>query len=548
MATPQSIDMDVPMQTTPEVRKRKANEFQNVDLDTGEDLPNPKRRTLELNEGIKIQALKAMLAGYRNLKLAILGADNDKNPEYCYNISISNQITSIMMTLHNIRRQRVNRPGEVPTLESKARLRSFKVSYKGDFSISFDSAMKNWENAIREAGLEYKKFEQGSNENWIGTMSPYLSYHAGFQLRMKELRMGHGKIITGKTAEGGIQGTPISSMGLNGSHHILLEGISYNPERRTAMVQSLGPMTVFIQMLRTKDAKYRKKWEDAVKSQMGSISCIDDIITTSRSTKRVTDFAPITTLLAEILLISTCKQVKRMFFPIAMLYEVFIKKSTEEGLGFLKRFNVSSHGGFELYNEACKYKWWINGDMEDTQAAQIVFHSLFGTFGEDLGILEQITESQRWYTREELGSAFKQSSSEGISRSFNLIKMKCYSKLASSNQNTALAGVYEQVTYIPVFSGFRDHKFSDDFFDHIQKQTVKQTTGKTIAQIETALSEILLDLRKMAQDGHLDRVWGTVNWFDMKTVSTNSSKDQKGSMPGFLVQARNKFFMSKSSR
>lgn len=86
--------------------------------------------------------------------------------------------------------------------------------------------MAIWDTATREMGLEYKKFEQNDNENWIGTLSPYLFYHSTFNLRMKELRMGHGKIVTGKDSEGTPKTTPITALGLNGAHHVLLEGIS----------------------------------------------------------------------------------------------------------------------------------------------------------------------------------------------------------------------------------------------------------------------------------------------------------------------------------
>jgi len=44
-------------------------------------------------------------------------------------------------------------------------------------------------------------------------------------------------------------------------------------------------------------------------------------ITMSRGIKKVTEFPPITSLLVEILLISTSRQIRRMFFPLAMLHE-----------------------------------------------------------------------------------------------------------------------------------------------------------------------------------------------------------------------------------
>lgn len=42
-----------------------------------------------------------------------------------------------------------------------------------------------------------------------------------------------------------------SKYGLNGSHHILLEGFTYPSERRSAMAQSMGPMTTLYLHVRT---------------------------------------------------------------------------------------------------------------------------------------------------------------------------------------------------------------------------------------------------------------------------------------------------------
>lgn len=116
--------------------KRKATVFQNVDIDTGENLPSAKRGNINLNEGTKLKALKALLSGYRCLKQHILGDDKDKTPEYVYNITISNQITSIILTLHNIKRQRANKPGEIPAMEAKARKKSFTIQYKGTHAFN----------------------------------------------------------------------------------------------------------------------------------------------------------------------------------------------------------------------------------------------------------------------------------------------------------------------------------------------------------------------------------------------------------------------------
>lgn len=304
------------------------------------------------------------------------------------------------------------------------------------------------------------------------------------------------------------------------------------------MAQSLGPLTVLIQMLKIPDPTYRKKWEDAVKSQMGLISCIDDIISLSKEVKKVTDLAPIISLLGDILLISTSRQIRRMFFPLAMMVATLYPagKFDEE---MIKRFNVSSHGGYHVYDEACRYKWSINGKMNDVHASQIVFHSIFGTYSEDMGVLSEITNVGKWCTREELGKSFQSMGDSSTTRTFSLPKFSIYSKLSSANQNTSLAGVYEQVTYAPVFVGFRQHSFSPEFLNYMQKTTSIQKSGKTISEIVSALSEINQELQNAAREGNLDGLWGTVHWFDMSTVATNCSKTLSGVIKDKTVTTRN---------
>lgn len=352
----------------------------------------------------------------------------------------------------------------------------------------------------------------------------------------------------GKDEKGDPKGTPISCLGLNGAHHILLEGITYAPEKKTAMAQSLGPLTVLIQMLRTKEAKYRKKWEDALKSQLSSIAVIDDIISITRNARTIQEFSSMIHLIAEILLISTSRQIRRMFIPMAMLSEVWGATPDDKKSDLLKRFNVSSHGGYHVYREACNFSWYLPGNMEDSQASQAVFHAIMGTYTEDFGVLEQITDVKRWYTRSELGESFREVQKAGKSAKFKLPQFKYYSKLSSANQNTALAGVYEQVTYAPVFSGWRHHTFSDDFFEHITIPTVKQTTAKNLQLIENSLSETLMELRKLATSHKLDGRWGTVCWYNMETVETNDSKTEQGKVEDLEIRTLNKFFLSKPKK
>lgn len=81
-----------------------------------------------------------------------------------------------------------------------------------------------------------------------------------------------------------------------------------------------------------------------------------------------------------------------------------------------------------------KRKFTICGRMEVEKASQIVYHSIFGTFKEDLSILAQITGVSLWYTREQLGTCFRQQGSSEAMTRIEFPEMKYYAKMSCANQ------------------------------------------------------------------------------------------------------------------
>lgn len=56
------------------------------------------------------------------------------------------------------------------------------------------------------------------------------------------MRLGHNNMPITKV-DGVHKSFPDTKYGLSGAHHVLLEGTSFPPERRSSIVQSMGPMT-----------------------------------------------------------------------------------------------------------------------------------------------------------------------------------------------------------------------------------------------------------------------------------------------------------------
>lgn len=265
-----------PMQTeqiAPGAQRRGAkreNEVTLVDPDTGKELSNAKKARIEPNDERKIKVLKFILSSYEKFTIAA-----GYEPSHC-NITISCHVTNAVFTTFNILRQKAN--NLTSAAETKAmKAGGHKITSQGiTKTITHQDAEKLMRAAADEQNLKFEKYENTDKDNWYGTAAPYLDFFAGFQLRLKELRLGHNVMPISKE-NGKTKSVPVYRYGLNGSHHILLEGCTFPPERRSAMAQSLGPMTSLLLHIRT-DAKYRKKWTDASKRALAHIPFIDDVL------------------------------------------------------------------------------------------------------------------------------------------------------------------------------------------------------------------------------------------------------------------------------
>lgn len=107
-----------------------------------------------------------------------------------------------------------------------------------------------------------------------------------------------------------------SEYGLNMAHHVLLEGCSFPPERKSSLAQSLGPLTALIMLSRAQSQGiYGDKWRDAVKRDMAHIPEIDGIINAVKG-RPAKDVKELISALGDLLLITTGRNAHRAYFPI----------------------------------------------------------------------------------------------------------------------------------------------------------------------------------------------------------------------------------------
>ncbi|CAH1395108.1 unnamed protein product [Nezara viridula] len=143
----------------------------------------------------------------------------------------------------------------------------------------------------------------------------------------------------------------------------------------------------------------------------------------------------------------------RKFFPGFCLVKVLIHPNTIESVskakdanGALTSITVTANDpdwtnglsfsgamAFEIYQKLTEYKWVLNVPNTCSypeMVKQIYFHSVFGTYKEDLGILKWMTEGEpNFMNRKQRSPAFGKAEKK---MSFTPYKLKRWSKLASA--------------------------------------------------------------------------------------------------------------------
>lgn len=94
----------------------------------------------------------------------------------------------------------------------------------------------------------------------------------------------------------------------------------------------------------------------------------------------------------------------------------------------------------------------MNIKTSDKKAAEIIFHSVWGTHWEDLNTLEFAT-NHKIHTRRELGDAFKEKRAQAEKRGIKLIAFDKYAKLSQALPTEFSSGGQQQVWCKTVISG-----------------------------------------------------------------------------------------------
>lgn len=528
-ATSETTSMEV------EVENKAKRQRLNVMADDPEKLINDQRADrAELNKTQRDNVLRMVIAVHARFTHLL----TDGKVERFSDLGISQQVTSIVMTVHNSTRQEAIGSG---TMRAAMDARTHVVhSGTNTFTGMKHTVAKDLMKKIANAhGFKYGRPDKSDSNHWFGTISPLLCFIHLYKVRATELRVGHSKMTLKKEGDT-TRMVSMSQYGLSGAHHILLEGISIPPEKRAGMAQSLGAMTSWVALNRSEnDNKYSKRWKSAVMRDCSFLPEIESLINTICG-KPCVEIRKIFGIIADILLITTSREAKRASFPACFLYMLLTKEesdhyklndTTYSPVTDIGWFNFSGAGAFQLYNKCATQPWTSPIRSESASLLpEIIFHSVFGSYGDDFSILKFMTSFNGWHTRNEMDKAFMNIGAQDPV-TVNLIGIKIASKMTSANQTGLLSLSSSQVTTRSTFSGKHQHIFRDEFFEYMA--AVKSTTGGSINNLVTL--ENILDNTREALLTELrnkpTQLRGTTSWYSVSMAKLGEWGDPVADMP-----------------
>lgn len=450
-------------------------------------------------------------------------------------------ISSILETGHRLLRQRANGMG---TLSDRMATIQPTIKYlQIERKMTWEGVCSILSTTHNKFGLSYTRPGLRDTTHWWGTASPFWQFICGFTLRENELRVGHSNFTVRKTA--GVESTvAVEAYGLSGAHHVLLEGISFPPEKKSSMAQSMGSMTAMIMLARHgSEERYGAKWRNAASRALAHFDGINSIIKAT-SGQKASDVKEVFRLIADILLVTTARNAIRGYMPAALLCSLFndvdlgnIGNSVKivEGktvlepvpnisTGDISWIDFSGKGLFTVYKKCMSKNFLYPKICSNNKASQIIFHSIFGTFSEDLGILDWMCTGTKFLTREELGDAFKGIGAATNTMEITLPKLRYYAKLRSACQTDYMGASQQQVSSMSRFSGFKDHNYTEFFRSYFQSNAeTPGEIGRSLSEIRNNLIRRKEVLRQKINEKQVKKI-GTVKWRKIDTLDWSSNE------------------------
>lgn len=362
---------------------------------------------------------------------------------------------------------------------------------------------------VRALAMEYSN-SAGFVAFDFRTATPLVAMLTALPASFTEVHMGMTK-VPGKNRVGNDRGKNITAYGLNNAHIPLLHGVTFPPERRTSLLRGLGPMTLAIMLI--EETNYKQKIKDAllqsIKHLPNAASIVEALANgTWKNTALLKN-------LADVLLITSHRSARRIYFPIFVLRAINAES--------VKNLNFTGTRGISVYQLMAGTEMLVKCNDPDL-ASQAIFHAIFGTNVEDLGILSAITERKVWKQRKDFSEFFKRRSEQN-SKAVKLPAFLFISKMLTANPTKFAGTIRPMLAPGMIFSGNRKRNFTAAFNEYLVSGNQMSIIGGDAAGIAFSLRELVANLRnEMAKQGGESA--GTTGWLKVTNTAEGFAYDE----------------------
>ncbi|QQO86215.1 nucleoprotein [Lake Chad virus] len=364
-----------------------------------------------------------------------------------------------------------------------------------------------------------KVFDWNHMDDWMGSVHTIMALWNLFGARLSEIRiMPNAHTISIEKDNKTTVVKEFSQYGIPAGMRHFATGTDYKPTMKSALAQSMGPVTIIAQLSEAKDNQFAGKWVDAFKRAFSHVPHVEEIAKFMLINKTAA-LTKINGYLMAIVGYTGSREQKRIAFPPGSLaYMMLAYKSDSKQYLFndvhASKFDFSGTGAYRMYSKmiALAQQFPLKINVSDpNKARQILFHAMFGTHVEDFGILTAMTDVGDWLRRKDFEEEFKamRASSAKVSGAFYPIALRYYSKVCSSLNTKMIGGGSAPITNCQIFSGNRKRIVTEGMKSLGQQGMAGGLASLDKDSIEKMLREHLEVVRSTFADNYEA---GTVKW------------------------------------
>lgn len=350
-----------------------------------------------------------------------------------------------------------------------------------------------------------------------GVVTPIINMITSFKLQMDEVRMGVTRFTVNtkglKRDKNGKKKDDMRGLADYGltSHHIpLLEGITFPPERRTGLARGMGPLALAISAIHEttfKDKQLNALYESIQMLPMAG--AIRDVLSASNRDGHQS----LLQALGDVLLLTGARTTHRLSLPLILFYQLVVSMEKEKKSQYWSFSGPRMQYLLQKYLAAITFK--IRTNASQAHMKQVVFHAMYGTAFDDLGVLATITNQPTWAIRSEIGDTLQRKGTTETVQ-FKPILLKYVSKMSRALQTKAIGNAAPCEATRCSWSGFRERSLADGLAEYLRERSTASQYAPNSASVAAALVRLKNDLMSDTNSGKLKNL-GTVDWFSAET-------------------------------